>query len=150
MDQLLLLVPLALLALLLLSGRRRQRAAAETQRTLAPGSRVITTAGLYATVVEVEDVAVVLETSPGVRSRWARGAVARVLPEAATGADLRGDGDPGADAGADVTTSPGADGGGGPAAGTVPAAGSDARAATGTVVTGSGGAAGSPSSTPRS
>lgn len=81
MDSLILLLPLALLALLFFSSSRRRREAATVQRTLAPGTQIVTTAGLFATVVEVEDVAVVLETSPGVRSRWARAAVARVVPE---------------------------------------------------------------------
>ncbi len=80
-----LLLPLLLLIPLLLiftSGRRRQKEAATTQSRLAPGAQVITTAGLYARVVEVEDVAVVLEPAPGVRTRWARGAIARVVDDA--------------------------------------------------------------------
>lgn len=79
MDQLLLLLPLLLLVLIFTSGRRRQKAAAETQRQLSPGSSVITTAGLHASVVEVDDTTVLLEVAPGVRTRWARGAVARVV-----------------------------------------------------------------------
>ena len=81
MDSLILLLPLALLALLFFSSSRRRREAATVQSKLAPGTQIVTTAGLFATIVEVEDVAVVLETSPGVRSRWARAAVARVVPE---------------------------------------------------------------------
>ena len=81
MDSLILLLPLALLALLFFSNNRRRREAATVQRALAPGTQIVTTAGLFATIVEVEDTAVVLETSPGVHSRWARAAVARVVPE---------------------------------------------------------------------
>ena len=64
MDPSLLFPILLLLPLLLLfsSGRRRQKEAATIQRRLAPGAQVVTTAGLYARVVEVEDVLVVLES----------------------------------------------------------------------------------------
>jgi preprotein translocase subunit YajC len=41
----------------------------------------MTTAGLYGTLVTVDDESVLLETSPGVTSRWARPAIARVLDE---------------------------------------------------------------------
>lgn len=90
MENLFLLLPLALLALLFFSNSRRRREAATVQSALAPGSQIITTAGLYATVVAVEDVAVVLEASPGVHTRWARAAVARVVtaPADATDPDL--------------------------------------------------------------
>jgi preprotein translocase subunit YajC len=66
--------------LLIRPAQGRQRRLAQMQSELQPGARVITTAGLYATVVALEDDAVVLETSPGVTSRWARGAVGQVLP----------------------------------------------------------------------
>lgn len=90
MENLFLLLPLALLALLFFSNSRRRREAATVQSALAPGSEIVTTAGLYATVVAVEDVAVVLEASPGVHTRWARAAVARVVttPVGATDPDL--------------------------------------------------------------
>ncbi len=99
MDQLILLgLPVLLLLFIISSSRRRQKEAAATQRSLQPGVQVITTAGLYAQVVEVEDVAVVLEASPGVRTRWARGAVARVVADDAgtqpTGAVDAADGVP--------------------------------------------------------
>lgn len=105
MDSLILLLPLALLALLFFSSSRRRREAATVQRTLAPGTQIVTTAGLFATIVEVEDTAVVLETSPGVRSRWARAAVARVVPEPV--ADASADGSAGPAAGAGVDDAPG-------------------------------------------
>lgn len=79
MENLFLILPLALLALLFFSNSRRRREAATVQSALAPGSQIVTTAGLYATVVAVEDVAVVLEASPGAHTRWARAAVARVV-----------------------------------------------------------------------
>ena len=82
MDLLILLVPLVLLFFVMSRGRKQQRALADLQSALAPGQRVITTAGLHATVVEVGDTTVVLEASPGVRTTWARQAVARTVPDA--------------------------------------------------------------------
>ena len=78
---LLLLLMGGLLFLLFTRSRRQQRAAQQLQSGLAAGARVMTTAGLYATVVGIEDSVVVLETSPGQTSRWDRRAIARVLPE---------------------------------------------------------------------
>ncbi len=82
MDGLIILLPIALLALIFFSGRKRTREAAAVQRQLSPGTEIVTTAGLYATIVEVEDDSVVLESSPGVQSRWSRAAVARVTSTA--------------------------------------------------------------------
>ena len=61
--------------------RNRQRAAAQTQRTVEPGARVRTTAGMYATVVAVEDQDVILEVAPGVEVRYLRRAILDVVPD---------------------------------------------------------------------
>lgn len=61
--------------------RRRQQAAAQTQREIVPGTRVRTTAGMYATVISVEDQDVVLELAPGVEVRFLRRAIMDVVPE---------------------------------------------------------------------
>jgi preprotein translocase subunit YajC len=61
--------------------RRRQQAAAQTQREIVPGSRVRTTAGMYATVTSVEDQDVVLEVAPGVEVRFLRRAIMDVVPD---------------------------------------------------------------------
>lgn len=61
--------------------RNRQRAAQQTQREVVPGSRVRTTAGMYATVISVEDQDVVLEVAPGVQVRFLRRAIMDVVPE---------------------------------------------------------------------
>ena len=61
--------------------RNRQRAAAQTQRTVEPGARVRTTAGMYATVISVEDQDVVLEVAPGVEVRFLRRAIMDVVPD---------------------------------------------------------------------
>jgi preprotein translocase subunit YajC len=61
--------------------RNRQRAAAQTQRTVEPGARVRTTAGMYGTVVAVDDQDVVLELAPGVEVRFLRRAIMDVVPD---------------------------------------------------------------------
>ena len=61
--------------------RNRQRAAQQTQRQLVPGMRVRTTAGMYATVAEVDDQEVVLEVAPGVNVRFLRRAIMDVIPD---------------------------------------------------------------------
>src|SRR5215831_5311661 len=61
--------------------RNRQRAAMQTQSQLQPGMRVRTTAGMYATVVAVEDQEVVLEVAPGVNVRFLRRAIMDVVPD---------------------------------------------------------------------
>ncbi len=68
--------------------RNRQRAAMQTQRTVEPGARVRTTAGMYATVVSVEDQDVVLEVAPGVHVRYLRRAIMDVVPDDLGGADI--------------------------------------------------------------
>jgi preprotein translocase subunit YajC len=61
--------------------RRRQQQAMQTQRDITPGSRVRTTAGMYATVVAIEDQDVILEVAPGVQARFMRRAVMDVVPD---------------------------------------------------------------------
>ena len=65
-------------------ARTRQRELARIQDQLSPGRRVMTGSGLHATVATVEDDVVVLEIAPGVYSRYARGAVVRLLDEPAS------------------------------------------------------------------
>jgi preprotein translocase subunit YajC len=62
--------------------RNRQRQAAQTQNEVIPGSRVRTTAGMYATVVSVEGDDVVLEIAPGVNVRYMRRSIMNVVPDA--------------------------------------------------------------------
>jgi preprotein translocase subunit YajC len=61
--------------------RRRQQQAMQTQRNVEPGARVRTTAGMYATVVAVEDQDVILEVAPGVEARFMRRAIMDVVPD---------------------------------------------------------------------
>jgi preprotein translocase subunit YajC len=59
--------------------RRRQQAVQQQQRTVAPGARVRTTAGMYATVVEVDGDDVVLEVAPGIEVRYLKRAIMEVI-----------------------------------------------------------------------
>jgi len=59
--------------------RRRQQQAQQQQRTLTPGARVRTTAGMYATVSAVDGDDVILEVAPGVDVRYMRRAVMEVV-----------------------------------------------------------------------
>ena len=66
--------------LLIRPQRARAKALAEVRSGLSVGSRVMTTAGIHATVVEVgDDDTVLLQVSPGVVVRFAAGAVVRIL-----------------------------------------------------------------------
>ncbi|HEY0871291.1 MAG TPA: preprotein translocase subunit YajC [Acidothermaceae bacterium] len=76
----LLLFVLVYVVVILPQGRRRKQAAA-LQRAVEPGSKVILTSGLHATVVEIDDDAIVVEAAPGVQLRYAKAAVLRVVPE---------------------------------------------------------------------
>jgi len=59
--------------------RRRQQQVAQQQNTVAPGARVRTTAGMYATVTEVDGDDVVLEVAPGVEVRYLKRAIMEVI-----------------------------------------------------------------------
>ena len=59
--------------------RRRQQQVQQQQRTVPPGAQVRTTAGMYATVVEVDGNDVVLEVAPGMEVRYLKRAVMEVI-----------------------------------------------------------------------
>ena len=61
--------------------RQRTKALADVQASLEVGSRVMTTAGIHATVVRHDDQSVLLEVADGVRVTFATAAVVRVLDE---------------------------------------------------------------------
>ena len=67
--------------------RKQQKAAADFRANLAPGQEVMTGSGLFATVVDIEDDVVTLETSPGVTSRWLRPAIAKLVDPPVTDED---------------------------------------------------------------
>jgi preprotein translocase subunit YajC len=59
--------------------RRRQQAVQQQQRTVSPGARVRTTAGMYATVSAVDGDDVILEVAPGVDVRYMKRAIMEVI-----------------------------------------------------------------------
>jgi preprotein translocase subunit YajC len=82
----LILLALVFVVLIVLPGRQRKKAAAQQQQmqeSLTPGTRVMTTAGLHATVAGVGDGTVDLEVAPGVVSTYERRAIMQVREPAA-------------------------------------------------------------------
>jgi preprotein translocase subunit YajC len=73
--------------------RRRQQQVAQQQKTVNPGARVRTTAGMYATVIEVDGDDVVLEVAPGVEVRYLKRAIMEVI-DSGDEAETFEDGDP--------------------------------------------------------
>jgi preprotein translocase subunit YajC len=61
--------------------RNRQRQAQQTQRQVANGARVRTTAGMYGTVVDGDNDNVLVEFAPGVRIKMMRRAIMNVVPD---------------------------------------------------------------------
>ena len=68
--------------LLIRPQNKRRREAQEMQSKLSPGDEIQTVGGLFATVVAIEDDAVIVEPSPGVRFKFGRGAIGRVVTRA--------------------------------------------------------------------
>jgi len=84
MGQLSSILPLILLVvvfyfLLIRPQRKRQQEAARMQNSLTPGARVMTTTGLFGTVVAVDNEDVILEVAPGIETRWVKAAIGRVV-----------------------------------------------------------------------
>jgi preprotein translocase subunit YajC len=76
---LILVVVVAFYFLMIRPQQRRKQQAAQKQSSVAPGARVRTTAGMYATVISVEDDDVVLEVAPGVEVRYMKRAIMDVV-----------------------------------------------------------------------
>ncbi|HEX3779309.1 MAG TPA: preprotein translocase subunit YajC [Pseudonocardiaceae bacterium] len=76
-----LLIPVLLILLVgfMFFGTRKQKRAVaqqqDMQKSLSYGDRVMTTSGLYATVVETSDDTIDLEIAPGFTTTWLRAAV---------------------------------------------------------------------------
>ncbi|MEU5567016.1 MULTISPECIES: preprotein translocase subunit YajC [Micromonospora] len=62
--------------------QRRRKEAQSMQSGLSAGDEVVTIGGLYGTVTGVDDETVLLEVAPGVQTRYARPAIARVVTRA--------------------------------------------------------------------
>ena len=90
------LTPLLLLAALLLlfwlivirPARRQQSTVSELQRNLAVGDRVVLSAGIFGTIVELEDSRVRLEIAPGTVIEVARQVVVRRAEDSPEPEDL--------------------------------------------------------------
>jgi preprotein translocase subunit YajC len=86
-----LLLPLiiVLFAVPLFMGSRKQKRAAAAQQqlqsSLSYGDRVMTTSGLYGTVVTTSDESIDLEIAPGVVTSWLRAAVREKVADSAVG-----------------------------------------------------------------
>lgn len=76
---LILVVVVAFYLLMIRPQQRRRQQAAQKQNTIQPGARVRTTAGMYATVVDVDGDDVVLEIAPGIEVRYMKRAVMDVV-----------------------------------------------------------------------
>jgi preprotein translocase subunit YajC len=63
------------------SQRAKQRRALDQRKAINVGVEVVTTAGLIAQVVDMDDETVTLEIAPGVHSRFLRQAVVRVVEQ---------------------------------------------------------------------
>jgi preprotein translocase subunit YajC len=61
--------------------RSRQRRAMQMQNQVVPGQRIVTTAGMYGTVVSADDQDIVIEVAPGVQISMLRRAVLRVVTD---------------------------------------------------------------------
>lgn len=84
MDLLFPLLILALLVPMFLGIRRQKKEMQKTtalQDSLTVGDRVMTTAGLHATVAGIDDDTVDLEIAPGVITTWSRMVVREVLTD---------------------------------------------------------------------
>lgn len=69
--------------LLIRPQRSRAKQQAQVRSRIAPGTRVITTAGLHAQVVSVDGDDVVLEIAPGVHATFLSQAVVRIVEDPA-------------------------------------------------------------------
>jgi preprotein translocase subunit YajC len=76
---LILIVVVAFYFLMIRPQQRRRQQAAQQQNTVEPGARVRTTAGMYATVVDVDGDDVILEVAPGVEVRYMKRAIMEVI-----------------------------------------------------------------------
>lgn len=68
--------------LLIRPNRRRRQQMEKMQSGIAVGDEVMTSSGLYGTVAELDEKTLILETSEGVYSRYARGAIMEVINSA--------------------------------------------------------------------
>ena len=73
--------------MMVFSSRNKKKMAlkaADLQASIVPGTRVMTTSGMHATVTAVADDTIELEISPGIYTTWVRAAVREVVVPVAT------------------------------------------------------------------
>ena len=75
------LILVAFYFLILRPQRARAKQAEQLQAKLAPGAEIMTTSGIFATVIEIRDESIVVEVSPGSTLRITKAAVGRVLAD---------------------------------------------------------------------
>lgn len=84
MESLSTLLPILLIGvvfylLIMRPARNRQRKQAEMMSALAPGTKVMTTAGVYGTLVSIDDEDAEVEIAPGVVIRVVKAAIGKVV-----------------------------------------------------------------------
>ena len=72
---LVLLLPFLLLVFIMVSQRRRAKQIQQMQESLTVGEEIVTTSGLYGTIVALDDTVVTLDTGDGQTLRYDRRAV---------------------------------------------------------------------------
>ncbi len=87
----LLILMFGAVAVMMVFGSRNKKKAAlkaqELQESIVPGSRVMTTSGMHATVTAVGDDTIELEIAPGIYTTWVRAAVREIVVETADETD---------------------------------------------------------------
>jgi len=74
-----LLIGVVFYLLIMRPARNRQRKQAEMMSALAPGTQVMTTAGVYGTLVSIDDEDAEIEIAPGVVIRVVKAAIGKVV-----------------------------------------------------------------------
>ena len=74
-----LLIGVVFYLLIMRPARNRQRKQAEMMSALAPGTQVMTTAGIYGTLVSIDDENAEIEIAPGVVIRVVKAAIGKVV-----------------------------------------------------------------------
>lgn len=86
MESLSTLLPILLIGvvfylLIMRPARNRQKKQQQMMSALQPGARIMTTAGMFGTVVEIDDDNASIEIAPGVTIRVVKAAIGRVLED---------------------------------------------------------------------
>jgi preprotein translocase subunit YajC len=77
------LIVVAFYFFLIRPQRNRQRQQQRLQNSVRPGARIMTTNGMFANVVAVDDDGLVLEIAPGVEARFVKQAIMQIVDDGA-------------------------------------------------------------------